>query len=98
VVGPPNGPPGCARQQDCTFWNGGTLTGSTYTQSVTVNGLNGKGNWTFTYNYVITPTENPVPARTAWYLFQDNANTVTAGLPAAPSTATPVSWARSGGK
>jgi hypothetical protein len=93
VIGPP-GHPGCAETQDCTFWTGGTLTGSTYTQSVTGtgNGLNGKGNWTFTYTYVIAPDPSKdtdsttdgvqVAPKTAWYLFQDNTNTVTAAIDA----------------
>jgi hypothetical protein len=40
----------------CAFLNGGTLAGlSPYTQPVTINGQNGKGNWTFTWTYTVAP-------------------------------------------
>jgi hypothetical protein len=56
---------GQAFKDRCTFWNGGTPAGSTYTQSVTVLGLNGSGNWTFTWTYTIAAT-GTVAAQTAW--------------------------------
>lgn len=52
----------------CTFLDGGTLAGRQYTQAVTVNGLNGKGNWTFTWTYDVTPTQATVDPFTAWNL------------------------------
>jgi hypothetical protein len=87
-------------QNACTFFNGGTLSGDTYTQDVTVDGncnvcepcmgsgggcganltacptISGQkykltsknANFKFTYTYNITPTTNPVDARTAWNL------------------------------
>ena len=40
----------------CLFLNGGTLDTIHYDQAVkNVSGLNGKGNWTFTFYYTITP-------------------------------------------
>jgi len=48
----------------CTFFTGGLLSGSTYTQSVTVNGKNGKGNWTYTSSYRVTG--ETVAAETEW--------------------------------
>jgi len=57
-----------AQAERCTFFSGGTLTVGTYDQSVTLNngGLNGKGNWTFTWSYAITPTSFVVGPYTAW--------------------------------
>jgi hypothetical protein len=62
----------------CTFLNGGTLSGTSYTQSLTVNGVNGKGNWTFTWTYTVAPDPTKdadsvadgvqVDALTAWDL------------------------------
>ena len=43
-----------AQQDRCTFFCGGTLDGWNYTNTATVDGLNGHGNWTFTYNYNVT--------------------------------------------
>jgi hypothetical protein len=54
------------------FFAGGSLPTSTYTQSVTVNGLNGRGNWTFTWTYTIAPTQPAVDPLTAWTLFGSN--------------------------
>jgi hypothetical protein len=52
-----------AQQERCTFFLGGDLTGTTYTQ--TVNGTKG---WKWTYTYNITPNLEPatVAAKTAW--------------------------------
>jgi hypothetical protein len=50
------------KQNKCIFLNGGTLSGSTYTQSVDVN-----QNWTYTWTYAVTPTTtDPIAAKTAW--------------------------------
>lgn len=68
---------GAAVADECTFLTGGTLPSSTYTQGVTVNGLNGRGNWTFTWTYTIEPNTDPVPAFTAWDLTQDAGGQVT---------------------
>jgi hypothetical protein len=60
-----------AQGDRCTFFFGGTLGATTYTQGVTVNvGGPGtpaaqKGNWTFTYTYAITPIQ-AVDPQTAW--------------------------------
>jgi hypothetical protein len=55
----------------CIFWNGGILTGTTYTQSVSISVTSGsdceKGTWTFTYTYSVRPTgSGEVPDHTAW--------------------------------
>ncbi len=60
-------------QNKCTFWSGGTLAvaaqHSSYTQSLTVKGLNGNGNFKFDYTYLISAgATNPVAAQTAWDL------------------------------
>jgi hypothetical protein len=54
-----------AQQDRCTFFCGGTLDGWNYTNTATVDGLNGHGNWTFTYNYSVT-TVGSVDAATCW--------------------------------
>jgi hypothetical protein len=52
----------------CVFWNGGTPdTPAPYTLDVTVNGVNGKGNWKFTWTYTLTAPADVAP-KTAWYL------------------------------
>jgi hypothetical protein len=56
----------------CIFWDGGTLPSDTYTQYVTINGINGKGNWKFTWTYNFGG--DTVAAKTAWYL-QDSSTT-----------------------
>jgi len=55
-------------QDRCTFFCGGTPDPWSYTQTVTVNGLNGHGNWTFTYNYNVTT--DPTAAGTCWHCAQ----------------------------
>ena len=50
----PNSTEHHAQQDRCTFFCGGTLDGWNYTNTEMVNGLNGHGNWTFTYNYNVT--------------------------------------------
>jgi hypothetical protein len=70
VNGTPQGP-GAVQDNACTFVSGGTLVGTTYTQSSsTVPGLNGSGNWKFIWSYTIAPTTNPVAPLTAWDLVQ----------------------------
>jgi len=55
------GPTGAATTQKCTFLDGGTLTGSSYTQTVTVTTNCTDGHktktckYTFTYTYNVTP-------------------------------------------
>ena len=69
VAGNGQGGPGACQQNKCTFWSGGSLTGLTYTQQVkNVPGVNTKGNWTFTYNYAVTPNVASVDPETAWDL------------------------------
>lgn len=55
-----------AQDDHCTYFCGGTLSGWAYTDTSTVNGLNGKGNWTFTYNYSSSPNTATVDAHTCW--------------------------------
>jgi hypothetical protein len=55
-----------AQQDRCTYFCGGTLDGWNYTQTSTVNGLNGKGQWTFTYNYSSSPNTATLAAATCW--------------------------------
>jgi len=88
------GPTGACQQQRCTFLDGGTLTGFTYTQSVTIKGKNGKGNWTFTWTYTVAPDPTKdvdsntagvqVNSFTAWVLVSETNNlaeiTVTAEI------------------
>jgi hypothetical protein len=50
-----------AQAERCVFFNGGNLTGNTYTQ--TVNGTRG---WKWTYTYTIVPNVASVAAHTAW--------------------------------
>ena len=69
--------PPIANGEKCTFFNGGTLTGTdTYTQTVPVNVSSGpsKGSWKFTYTYNIAPdpNKNPVAPRTAWNLIHSS--------------------------
>src|ERR1051326_644445 len=64
----PKGAPGAVDENKCNFLDGGALDGHTYEQSVTVNGLNGRGNWTFTWTYTVSPTVDSVPPFTAWDL------------------------------
>jgi len=54
-----------AQQDRCTFFCGGTLDGWNYTNTATVDGLNGNGHWTFTYNYSAT-TVGAVGEATCW--------------------------------
>lgn len=68
--GSPQGHPGAVDQNKCRFLDGLTLNGHTYTQSSgAVNGLNGSGNWKFTWTYTVAPTSaDPVAPFTAWDL------------------------------
>lgn len=54
-----------AQQDRCTFFCGGTLDGWNYANTETVDGLNGRGSWTFTYNYNVT-TVGAVNEATCW--------------------------------
>jgi hypothetical protein len=64
----------------CNFWEGTELSVSTgqqnYKQSVTINGLNTKGNWTFEWTYTVAVgTTNPPAAQTAWELQSSSTTT-----------------------
>lgn len=48
------------RDDECTFWTGGELSTVSQTKSVTVNGANGRGNWTYTWTYTWTPVASPI--------------------------------------
>jgi hypothetical protein len=67
-----------AQADRCVFWAGGDLPDWTYTQTATVNGKNGKGQWTFTYNYSTVGAN--VGARTAWTSEVTGGGTVTVGF------------------
>lgn len=55
------------RADECHFWTGSSLTTVSKSSALTVNGSNGRGNWTFTWTFTWTP--NAVPAAgTAWDL------------------------------
>lgn len=60
---------GVAVRDECTFVTGGTLSSKTYVQSVNASGLNGRGNFTFTWTYSITPNATVAPM-TAWVLLR----------------------------
>jgi len=68
-----NGKVGC---NSCNFWDGNSLSlacggPNSYTQDVTINGLNGFGNWKFTFTYNIgfaSGGAGPFPTMTAWEL------------------------------
>jgi hypothetical protein len=64
-----------AQQDRCTFFCGGTLDGWNYTNTQTVDGLNGHGNWTFTYNYTVT-TVGSVGEATCWTCDQSGGGAV----------------------
>lgn len=55
------------QNDECHFWAGVALTTVSKSVGVTVNGSNGKGNWTFTWTYTWTPGSVPV-AGAAWDL------------------------------
>jgi hypothetical protein len=65
-----------AQAERCTFYFGGSLSSSTYSQSSVINGLNGRGNWSFAWGYTIAPDSVndididtagvQVAAQTAW--------------------------------
>jgi hypothetical protein len=63
------GKDGIVGENRCTFLDGGTLTGGTYTQSVKVEvGEKSEArSYTYTFTYVVTPT-GPVAPFTAWVL------------------------------
>lgn len=63
--------PGAVQDNKCTFLNGGSLSGLSYTQSQSRPGLNGKGTWTFTWSYAVTPTTESVDPLTAWDLLKE---------------------------
>ncbi|MBI4299483.1 MAG: hypothetical protein HY666_06960 [Chloroflexi bacterium] len=76
------GPNGTCKQQQCTFLDGGTLTGSDYKQYIIVKGKNGNGSWTFTWTYMVAPDPSKdvdpaiegvqITPFTAWVLIKEN--------------------------
>jgi hypothetical protein len=76
------GKTGSDQQMECTFFDGGTLSGQSYKQSATSKSVGnvtvgtGKSaktytitkSLTYTWNYVVAPTQSTVPALTAWDL------------------------------
>jgi len=68
VNGAPQGPRGAVDENKCNFLDGATLDGHTYTQKVVRNGLDGHGNFTFTWSYTVAPTVASVAPFTAWNL------------------------------
>ncbi len=54
-----------AQDDRCAFFCSGTVPDWNYTQTNTVFGSNGKGNWTFTYNYT-TEGAGAVAANECW--------------------------------
>lgn len=57
------------RNDECSFWSGSELTTVSTTKSITINGTNGNGRFTFTWTYTWTPTSTPA-AGTAWNLME----------------------------
>lgn len=55
-------------KNECTFLTGGTLVGDTYTQSLSTGSNKDKNEATYTWTYVVTPTQATVDAFTAWDL------------------------------
>jgi hypothetical protein len=73
----------------CKFWNGTALTlnplpqDNQYTQSVTISGLNGKGNWKFEWTYTIAFADSvggPYAAKTAWDLDSSSSTFASVGV------------------
>ncbi|MDQ0138487.1 hypothetical protein [Cupriavidus necator] len=64
------GPTGAANANRCIFLSGGTLFGSTYTQSLQVTTGSGgtRATYTYTYTYNVTLTQASVAPLTAWDL------------------------------
>lgn len=58
----------------CIFFDGGDLPGTQYTQEKNSNGLNGRGNWTFTWTYAIAPRSPQVGSRTYYQLEDSSIN------------------------
>jgi hypothetical protein len=68
----------------CLFLDGGSLTGTSfYNTDITKNGLNGRGNWKFSFAFTISPLVATLDPMTAWDLFHES-NPET-GTPAAIS-------------
>jgi hypothetical protein len=90
------------RANACVFLEGGQLQADSYTQSVSGDGLNGKGVWRFEWTYSITPIDvddfpNPVAARTGWYVISSETDVQKAdinGFIAALSGISSKQWAR----
>lgn len=78
---PPDGLPlqQHAQAERCTFFFGGNLTSTTYTQNATVKGQNGNGNWNYEWTYTIAPIVVAVPAHTAW-TFEETGGSVDIGF------------------
>jgi hypothetical protein len=73
--GPGNiGNDGIVGANRCVFLDGGSLSGSSYTQivDVEVGAGSSKRKYRYTYQYNVTPTVDPVAAFTAWDLFESS--------------------------
>ncbi len=59
-----------ASQNSCTFWDGGVLTGGSYTDFSSASAGSGRtqANFKYTYTYTLTPNVASVDPRTAWSL------------------------------
>ena len=64
--------PGAVQKNQCTFLDGGSLSGLSYTQQIQgIPGRNGSGKWAFTWTYEVAPTTSPVAPLTAWDLVKE---------------------------
>jgi hypothetical protein len=63
-------PGGGPRSNKCSFLDGLPLIGLSYEQSRSATGLNGKGNWSYTWTYEVVPTSVPAPFD-AWDLISE---------------------------
>jgi hypothetical protein len=73
----------------CNFWDGTALSlnplpaDNQYKQSVTINGVNGSGNWKFEWTYTIAFTDSvggPYAAKTAWDLVSSSSTSAEVGV------------------
>ena len=55
-----------AQDERCTFFFGGNLTILNYSQTATVNGANGSGNWKYSWNYAVAPVNTTVSYHQFW--------------------------------
>jgi hypothetical protein len=69
-----------AQADRCAFWAGGALSSTSYTTTSRVNGVNGNGNWTYTYNCSVVPNAPSFEARSAWTLASSTTTAATVTL------------------